>query len=37
MLAKEDIEEGEVLFSIPRSALLNQSTTQVSAVLEEGK
>ncbi|XP_062317991.1 N-lysine methyltransferase setd6 [Osmerus eperlanus] len=37
MLAKQDIEEGEVLFSIPRSALLNQSTTKVSAVLEEAK
>lgn len=37
MLAKEDIEEGEVLFTIPRSALLHQGTSKVSAVLEQGK
>lgn len=36
MLAKEDIEEGEVLFTIPRSALLHQGTTKVSALLEKG-
>ncbi|XP_024137966.1 N-lysine methyltransferase setd6 isoform X1 [Oryzias melastigma] len=35
MLAKEDIEEGEVLFTIPRSALLYQRTTAVSALLEK--
>ncbi|KAM4618347.1 N-lysine methyltransferase setd6 [Polymixia lowei] len=35
MLAKEDIEEGEVLFTIPRSALLHQGTTKVSALLEQ--
>lgn len=37
MLAKEDIEEGHVLFSIPRDALLHQDTTKVKKVLEEGK
>ncbi|XP_029991533.1 N-lysine methyltransferase setd6 isoform X2 [Sphaeramia orbicularis] len=37
MLAKEDIEEGEVLFTIPRSALLHQGTTQISALLEREK
>ncbi|KAJ8336618.1 hypothetical protein SKAU_G00378380 [Synaphobranchus kaupii] len=37
MLASGDIEEGEVIFSIPRTALLFQSTTKVKAVLEEGK
>ncbi|KAL7401608.1 hypothetical protein ABVT39_001964 [Epinephelus coioides] len=35
MLAKDDIEEGEVLFTIPRSALLHQETTKVSALLEK--
>ncbi|KAM3869799.1 N-lysine methyltransferase setd6 [Diretmus argenteus] len=37
MLAKEDIEEGEVLFTIPRSVLLHQGTTKVSALLEQEK
>ncbi|XP_053282966.1 N-lysine methyltransferase setd6 [Pleuronectes platessa] len=37
MLAKEDIEEGELLFTIPRSALLHQGTTKVSALLEKEK
>lgn len=37
MLAKEDIEEGEVLFTIPRSALLHQETTKVSALLRKEK
>lgn len=37
ILAKEDIEEGEVLFTIPRSALLHQETTKVSALLKKGK
>lgn len=37
MLAKADIEEGEVLFSIPRSALLHQRTTAVSVLLEKGE
>lgn len=36
MLAKDDIEEGEVLFTIPRSALLHQGTTKVAALLEKG-
>ncbi|KAK2918173.1 N-lysine methyltransferase setd6 [Channa argus] len=37
MLAKDNIEEGEVLFTIPRSALLHQLTTNVSALLKEEK
>ncbi|KAF3854436.1 hypothetical protein F7725_022491 [Dissostichus mawsoni] len=37
MLAKDNIEEGEVLFTIPRSAVLHQETTKVSAVLEKEK
>ncbi|XP_062276082.1 N-lysine methyltransferase setd6 [Scomber scombrus] len=37
MLAKDDIEEGEVLFTIPRSALLHHGTTNVSALLEQEK
>ncbi|KAJ8247385.1 hypothetical protein GJAV_G00245780 [Gymnothorax javanicus] len=37
MLARMDIEEGEVIFSIPRTALLFQGTTKVKATLEEGK
>uniref|UniRef100_A0A8C1IJU2 N-lysine methyltransferase SETD6 n=1 Tax=Cyprinus carpio TaxID=7962 RepID=A0A8C1IJU2_CYPCA len=37
MLAKEDIEEGHVLFSIPREVLLHQATAKVKKVLEEGK
>uniref|UniRef100_A0A672QWQ0 SET domain containing 6, protein lysine methyltransferase n=1 Tax=Sinocyclocheilus grahami TaxID=75366 RepID=A0A672QWQ0_SINGR len=36
MLAKEDIEEGHVLFSIPREVLLHHGTTKVKKVLEEG-
>lgn len=35
MLARDDIEEGEVVFTIPRSALLHQETTTVSVVLEK--
>ncbi|XP_004569233.1 N-lysine methyltransferase setd6 [Maylandia zebra] len=35
MLAKDDIEDGEVLFTIPRSALLHQGTTKVSTLLEK--
>uniref|UniRef100_A0A3Q3EK04 N-lysine methyltransferase SETD6 n=1 Tax=Labrus bergylta TaxID=56723 RepID=A0A3Q3EK04_9LABR len=35
MLARDDIEEGEVLFTIPRSALLHQGTTKVSVLLEK--
>ncbi|KAL6107217.1 setd6 [Pungitius sinensis] len=34
MLATDDIEVGEVLFTVPRSALLHQDTTAVSVVLE---
>ncbi|KAA8590502.1 hypothetical protein FQN60_014436 [Etheostoma spectabile] len=37
MLAVDNIEEGEVLFTIPRSALLHQETTKVSALLEKEK
>ncbi|KAG7523430.1 N-lysine methyltransferase SETD6 [Solea senegalensis] len=37
MLAKDNIELGEVLFTIPRSALLHQGTTKVSALLEKEK
>ncbi len=36
MLAKEHIEEGHVLFSIPREVLLHPGTTKVKKVLEEG-
>ncbi|KAK9517089.1 hypothetical protein VZT92_024982 [Zoarces viviparus] len=35
MLAEDNIEEGEVLFTIPRSALLHQETTEVSVVLNK--
>ncbi|CAJ1057481.1 N-lysine methyltransferase setd6 [Xyrichtys novacula] len=35
MLATDDIEGGEVLFTIPRSALLHQGTAKVSALLEK--
>ncbi|CAG5958471.1 unnamed protein product [Menidia menidia] len=35
MLATDDIEEGEVLFTIPRAALLHQGTTKVSSLLEK--
>lgn len=35
MLARDNIEEGEVLFTIPRSALLHHGTTKVSALLEK--
>ncbi|TSS60381.1 N-lysine methyltransferase setd6 [Bagarius yarrelli] len=37
MLAKEDIEEGHVLFSIPRSALLHPGTSKTKDILEEGR
>ncbi|XP_075998573.1 N-lysine methyltransferase setd6 [Genypterus blacodes] len=37
MLAKENINQGEVLFTIPRSALLHQGTTKISALLEQEK
>ncbi|XP_069028950.1 N-lysine methyltransferase setd6 isoform X1 [Embiotoca jacksoni] len=37
MLATADIEEGEVLFTVPRSALLHQGTVEVSALLEKQK
>lgn len=37
MLAKEDIKEGHVLFSIPRECLLHQGTTTIRKVLDDGK
>ncbi|XP_077373096.1 N-lysine methyltransferase setd6 [Festucalex cinctus] len=37
MLAQADIAEGEVLFTVPRSALLHQGTTHVSALPEREK
>lgn len=37
MLAKEDLEEGHVLFSIPRCALLHPGTSRTKNVLEKGK
>ncbi|KAM6937962.1 N-lysine methyltransferase setd6 [Xenentodon cancila] len=37
MIAQDSIDEGEVLFTIPRSALLHQGTTKISALLEEEK
>lgn len=37
MMAWDSIEEGEVLFTIPRSALLHHGTTKVSALLEKEK
>lgn len=36
MLATDDIEEGEVLFTIPRAALLHQGTSEVSDLLDKG-
>lgn len=36
MLAKEEVEEGHVLFSIPRRALLHPGTSRIRKVLEEG-
>ncbi|XP_068595658.1 N-lysine methyltransferase setd6 [Brachionichthys hirsutus] len=35
MLATDDIDEGEALFTVPRSALLNQETSEVSVLLKE--
>uniref|UniRef100_A0A8C5H6Q0 N-lysine methyltransferase SETD6 n=1 Tax=Gouania willdenowi TaxID=441366 RepID=A0A8C5H6Q0_GOUWI len=37
MLAKDHIPEGELLFTVPRSALLHQGTTKISALLEGEK
>nr|XP_057931509.1 N-lysine methyltransferase setd6 isoform X2 [Doryrhamphus excisus] len=37
MFAGDHIEEGEVLFTIPRSALLHQGTTKVADLLEREK
>ncbi|CAL1595326.1 unnamed protein product [Knipowitschia caucasica] len=35
MLAKEDIEEGEVLFTVPRKAILLQESSKVAGVLAQ--
>lgn len=37
MLATDDVEEGEVLFTIPRAALLHQGTSEVSGLLDKGE
>lgn len=37
MLAAEELEAGEVLFTIPRTALLSQHTTSIHALLQEGQ
>lgn len=36
MLAKDDIEEGEVLFTVPRVAILDQGSSKVADVLYKG-
>lgn len=36
MLATEDIAEGEVLFTIPRTAILHQRSSEVSGLLDKG-
>ncbi|XP_068168263.1 N-lysine methyltransferase setd6 [Antennarius striatus] len=35
MLAVNDVDEGEVLFTVPRSALLSQETSKVSVLLKK--
>ncbi|XP_055078408.1 N-lysine methyltransferase setd6 isoform X1 [Periophthalmus magnuspinnatus] len=37
MLAKEDIDEREVLFTVPRKAILHQESSKVSGVLDKEK
>lgn len=37
MLAADELEAGEVLFTIPRTALLSQHTTSIHALLQEGE
>lgn len=37
MLAKDDIEEEEVLFMVPRKAILHQGSSKISAVLDKEK
>ncbi|XP_026875423.2 N-lysine methyltransferase setd6 isoform X2 [Electrophorus electricus] len=37
MLAKDDIEEGHVLFSVPRHVVLRDGMSAIKEVLEEGK
>lgn len=36
-MAAEELQEGEVLFTIPRTALLSQHTTSIHALLQEGE
>ncbi|GCC39090.1 hypothetical protein chiPu_0023187, partial [Chiloscyllium punctatum] len=35
LVAKDEIEEGELLFSVPRSAVLSQHTTTISDLLKK--
>uniref|UniRef100_A0A5S6M7R8 N-lysine methyltransferase SETD6 n=1 Tax=Xenopus tropicalis TaxID=8364 RepID=A0A5S6M7R8_XENTR len=35
MLAREDLSDGELLFSIPRSAILSQNTTRIRDLIEK--
>ncbi|NP_001085404.1 N-lysine methyltransferase setd6 [Xenopus laevis] len=35
MLAREDIADGELLFTVPRSAILSQNTTRIQELLEK--
>lgn len=37
MLAAEELEVGEVLVSVPRSALLSQHTSPIRALLQDGE
>lgn len=37
MLAAEELEAGEVLCTVPRSALLSQHTCSIQALLREGE
>lgn len=37
MLTREDLPEGEMIFSVPRSALLSQHTTRIRDLLEKEK
>ena len=37
MMAADDIEEGEVLFQVPRDVLLHPGTSAIKGLLEESK
>ena len=37
MLAAEELEAGEVLVTVPRTALLSQHTSSIQALLQEGE